>query len=115
MYLEHKAAISELLHTDDLSRIDNNDKTPVIVDIGKCPVTGARMYDLHERRELEFDDQGILDKLTGRNPTNKDAPDTPHSTWIEVQKATTTTNRPNGIKGSKKLIRQCKCPCMKKM
>ena len=54
---EHKAAISELLHSNEFSRIDNTDKTHLIVDVGQCPRTGARLYDLHPRRELIFDDQ----------------------------------------------------------
>ena len=103
------------MHSNECSRIDNNDKVPAIVDLGLCPQTGARIYDLHERRELLFDDNEILDELTGRNWYDKTQPNRPHPTWAEVVRSTTTEARPNGIKGSTKLIRQCKCPCMKRM
>ena len=46
---EHKGSISEFLHSKVCSRVDNNDKVPAIIDLGKDPVTGARLYDLHNR------------------------------------------------------------------
>ena len=70
---------------------------------------------MHQRRELLYDDNEILDKLTGHNRFDKHSPNDPHPTWTEVKKATICEARPKGIKGSTKLIRQCKCPCMKKM
>ncbi len=88
---------------------------PAIVDLGVCPKTGARIYDLHEKRELLYDDNEILDELTGRNRFDKHRRNRPHPTWSEVDRTTATDKRPGGIKGSTKLIRQCKCPCMKKM
>ena len=112
---EHKAAISELLHSNEFSRIDNTDKTHLIVDVGQCPTTGARIYDLYPRRELIFDDQEILDELKGRNRANKNNPNPPHPVWTEVKRATTTEAKPDGVVGSTKLIRACKCRCMKKM
>ena len=112
---EHRSALAELLHTEEFSRIDNNDKVPVIVDLGTCPETGARLYDLHPRRELFYDNNEILDELTGRNRFDETKPNEPHPTWKEIVRATTTESRKNGIKGSTKLIQQCKCPCMKKM
>ena len=112
---DHRAAISELLHTNEFSRVDNNDKIPTIIDLGLCQDTGARIYDLHERRELMFDDNELLDELTGRNRLDKSRPNPPHPTWTQIKQDTTTDSRPRGIKGSTKLIRSCKCPCMKKM
>ena len=112
---EHKAAISDLLHSNEFSRIDNSDKTHLIVDVGQCPLTKARIYDLHPRRQLIFDDQEILDELTGRNRSDKNKPNQPHPVWTEVKRATSTRARPKGIVGSRKLIRACKCRCMKKM
>ena len=112
---EHKAAISDLLHSNEFSRIDNSDKTHLIVDVGQCPLTKARIYDLHPRRQLIFDDQEILDELTGRNRSDKNKPNQPHPVWTEVKRATTTRAGPKGIVGSRKLIRACKCRCMKKM
>jgi len=103
------------MHSKECSRVDNTDKVPAIVDLGPCPETGARIYDLHERRELLFDDNEILDERTGRNRFDPNKPREPHPTWEAVVQATTNDARPNGIKGSTKLIRQCKCPCMKKM
>ena len=95
---EHKAAISEFMHSMACSRIDNNDKTPAIVDLGVDPDTGARIYDLHDRRELCFDDNEILDELTGRNRSDESSPYEPHPTWAEVIRTTTSATRPNGIK-----------------
>ena len=112
---EHRAAISEYLHSKECSRIDNTDKVPAIIDLGTCPDTGARIYDLHERREILFDDNEILDNLTGRNPFDKTKQSAPHPTWAEVKESTKSPARPNGIKGSTKLIRSCKCSCMKKI
>ena len=112
---DHRAAISELLHTNEFSRVDNNDKIPTIIDLGLCQDTGARIYDLHERRELMFDDNELLDKLTGWDRLDKSRPNPPHPTWSQIKQDTTTDSRPRGIKGSTKLIRSCKCPCMKKM
>ena len=103
------------MHSMACSIIDNNDKNPAIVDLGIDPDTGARIYDLHPRRELFFDDNEILDELTGRNRSDKNKPNDPHPTWVEVKRTTASASRPDGIKGSTKLIRQCKCPCMKKM
>ena len=99
------------MHSNECSRIDNNNKVPVIVDLGTCPDTGARIYDLHPCRELLFDDNEILAELTGRNRSNN----TPHPSWAHIVETTTSASRPNGVKGSTKLIRRCKCPCMKKM
>ena len=107
--------ISEWMHSTECSRVDNTDKIPAIVDLGICPDTGARMYDLHDRRELLYDDNEIIDVLTGRNRADKDKPAQPKPIWDDIKRATTTSSRPNGINGSTKLIRQCKCACMKKM
>ena len=112
---EHWSAISEFMHPKECSRVDNTDKVPAIIDLGVCPETGARIYDLHERRELLFDDNEILDVLTGRNRFDLSKPRDAHPTWEAVVQATTSDARANGIKGSTKLIHQCKCPCMKKM
>ena len=57
--------LAEWLHSKDCCRIDNTDKNQAIVDLGICPQTGARMYDLHDRRELYYDDDEIIDVLTG--------------------------------------------------
>ena len=76
---EHKGSMSEFLHSKVCSRVDNNNKFPAIIDLGKDPVIGARLYDLHNRRELYFDDNKILNKLTGRNRFDKKNPNPPHS------------------------------------
>ena len=86
---EHRAAISEFLHSKECSRPDNNDKVPAIIDLGFSE-TGARIYDLHERRELLMDDNEILDMLTGRNRFDKSKPNEPHPTWDEVVRSTTS-------------------------
>ena len=112
---DHRAAISELMHSNECSRVDNTDKVPAIVDLGTCPETGARIYDLHERRELLYSDNEMFDELTGRNRFDKSNPRPPHPTWAAVVESTKSDSRPDGIKDSSKLIRQCKCPCMKKM
>ena len=103
------------MHSKECSRVDNTDKVPAIVDLGTCPETGARIYDLHQRRELFYSDREVLEELTGRSRFEKSTPRDPHPTWTSVAESTKTDNRPNGIKGSTKLIRQCKCPCMKKI
>ena len=68
------------MHSKECSRIDNNDKMPAIIDLGVCPDTGARIHDLHEHRELPFEDNEILDELTGQNRSDKYKPNTPHPT-----------------------------------
>lgn len=103
------------MHSSECCRIDNTNKIPSIVDLGICPNTGARMYDLHDRRELMYDDNEIIDVLTGRNRVDKNKSSPPHAVWEEITRATKSDVRRNGIKGSTKLIRQCKCSCMKKM
>ena len=112
---EHRAAISEWMHSGECSRVDNTSKIPSIVDLGVCPETGARMYDLHDRRELLYDDNEIIDILTGRDRVDKSKSTPPHAVWEEIIRSTTTPSRPGGIKGSTKLVRECKCSCMKKM
>ena len=98
--------IAEWLHSKDCSRIDNTDKNQAIVDLGICPQTGARMHDLHDRRELYYEDDEIIDVLTGRNRADKNNPNKPNQIWEDIKIATTTPARPSGIKGSTKLIRQ---------
>ena len=99
------------MHSDECSRVDNNDKVPAIIDLGICPDIGARIYDLHPRRELLFDDNEILGELTGRNRVDN----VPHPTWAQIVGSTKSGSRPDGVKGSTKLIRRCKYPCMKKI
>ncbi len=70
---------------------------------------------MRKRRELFYTDRECLDELTGRNRFDKDDPRPAHPTWETVVESTKNVKRPNGIKGSTKLIRQCKCPRMKKM
>ena len=113
--VDHKAAISEYMHSSECSRIDNTDKIPAIIDLGVDPETGARIYDLHPRCELLYNENEVLDLLTGRNRLDKSKPNKPHQTWASIVERTKTDSRKDGIKGSTKLIRQCKCPCMKKM
>ena len=47
---DHWAIISEALHTDEFSIIDNATKIRVIVNNVICPETCARMYDLYEKQ-----------------------------------------------------------------
>ena len=89
-FSDHRAAISELLHTNEFSQVDNNDKIPTIIDLGLCQDTGARIYDLHERRDLMFDDNELLDKLTGWDRLDKSRPNPPHPTWSQIKQDTTT-------------------------
>jgi hypothetical protein len=107
--------ICEFIHSEECSRIDNTDKVPAIVNLGICPDTGAKLYDLHERRHLLLDDSEILDELTGRNRADPANPNAPHPTWIAIKELTKTPSRPDGIKGSMKLVRKSKCPCMKRL
>ena len=92
------------MHSKDCSRIDNNDKVTAIVDLGVCPTTGARIYNLHKRRELMYNDNEIIDELTGRNHHDKSKPNEPNTVWCQVIESNTTAARPNGIKGSTKLM-----------
>ena len=75
---------------------------PAIVDLGTCPETGARIYDLHERRELLYSDGEILCDLTGHNRLDKSNPRPPHPTWTSIIESTKSESRPDGIKGSRK-------------
>ena len=103
------------MHLLHCSHVDNTSKIPSTVDLDFFPITGARMYDLHDRRESFFDDNEIIDVLTGGNRVDKNKSNPPHAVWEDVNRATKSAARPNGIKGSTKLVRQCKCSCMKKM
>ena len=60
------------MHSKECSRIDNNNKVPAIVDLGVCPHSGAKIYDLHERRELVFDDYDILSELTRKEQNGQE-------------------------------------------
>ena len=71
---EHKGSISEFLHSKVCSRVDNNNKVPAVIDLGKGPVTEARLHNLYDRRELYFDDNKICDKLRGRKDLTKTIP-----------------------------------------
>ena len=95
---DHRAAISEFLHSTECSRVDNTDKVPAIVDLGTCAETGARIYDLHERRELFYSDREVLDELTGRSRFEKSSARDPHPTWVSVVESTKTDKRPSGLK-----------------
>ena len=59
--------IAEYLHSYEVSRIDNSDKVPIVVDNGICPDTVARLYDIHERWKILHGDLEILGDITGRN------------------------------------------------
>ena len=67
----------------------------MIVDLGTCLTSGARIYDLHNRRELLKDDKEILDTLTGHNRIDKNRTNQPHPTWAEVKRLTATEHRKN--------------------
>ena len=84
--------------------INNNDTIPAIVDLGIDPVTGARLYDLHECSKLYYDDDEIFDKLTGRNRHNNNVPNHPHSCWIEVLETTRSAKCPNVSNGGISVI-----------
>jgi len=101
--VEHQSIIAEALHGDDFSRVDNTDKDPIVINMGVDSSTGARLYDLHHRREMLYStDAEILHELTGHNPTNPNNPNPPHPAWAAVVEATKTEKRPGGIKGSTK-------------
>lgn len=51
---EHITPLVELLHSEEFSQIENNDKVPVIVDLGRCPEIEAKLYNLHPCRELYY-------------------------------------------------------------
>jgi len=83
----------------ECSRVDNTGKIPSIVDLGICPTAGARMYDLHDRRDLYYDDNEIIDVQTGRNRVDTTKINPPHSVWEDITRATKLVTRSNGIKG----------------
>ena len=80
------------------------DKVSAIVYLDICPETGARIYNLHPKRELGYDDKQILDKPTGLNRFNEEEPNQPHATWESILRPTISKSQPRGIKGSTKLI-----------
>lgn len=114
MNSEAKLFLAQELHEDEWSRLDNTDKTPVLIDNGFCPESGRRFYDLHYRRELHFTDREMLDRLTGRNVSNPSKTNRPHPTWEKMQVLARNKNDMLSIKGSTKLIRKCKCKCLKR-
>ena len=111
-YLEHRASIAELLHTDEFSTVDNCNKREYLIPLGVTS-TGQRIYDIHEARRLNFTKEEILDKLTGRNRMDPKNPNEPHPVFKEIRRGTSTKKRPDGIKGSMKLLGQCMCPCLR--
>lgn len=74
---------------------------------------GKKMYDLHEARRMRYTTGEVFNKLTGYNPRKPNEPKIPHPIWREIQEATRTVKRPNGIKGSTKLLKQCMCRCLR--
>lgn len=111
---EAKKIIADVLHTDLFSRVDNSDKREFVVH-GGVTDSGQAIYDIHPARHLTMSHTEIFDTLTGRNRADPANPKEPNPSWKAVQRATATPNRPNGIKGSVKLLRQCQCPCLQNM
>ena len=103
---EHWAIIAEALHTEKFSIIDNANKILVIVNNGIFTETGARMYDLHDLRELYSSDAELLYAFTGRNRIHPNNTIPPNSAWTAVLEATKTAKRSNGIQRSTKFLRQ---------
>ena len=106
--------LRDFLHSDEVSQVDNENEKDIIIHIGLA-TSGAVLYDIHPKRRMLLNNEEIFDLLTGRNRNNPDKPNEPHEVWKNIQRATATAKRPNGIKGSMKLLKRAWCPCLKKM
>ena len=109
--------IFKLLHSDMFSRIDNNNKSPKHIYTGIVDKDGRREYELHDKRVLRGDPSFLWRLLTGTTRMGEDMGEDavePMAEWLEIVRLTTTESRPNGIKGSAKLIARNLCPCLRK-
>ena len=102
--IENRVIISEALHTDKFSIIDDAYKIPVTVNTGICIETGDRMYDLHGQRELYSIDAELFDAFTGHNNIQPNNTSPLHPACTVVIKATTTAKRPSNIQGYTKFF-----------
>lgn len=94
------AIISEAWHSELLSSEDNMHKRSYAVYCGECD--GEEQYDIHQRRAQHGTDKDALQRFKGSEFEAK------------LREATKTANRPQGVGGSLKLLRQYKCVCIKK-
>ena len=97
--------LRDFLHSDEVSQVDNENKKDIIIPIGLA-TSGTVLYDIHPKQRMLLNNEEIFDLLTGRNRNNPDKPNEPHEVWKNIQRATATAKRPNGIKGSMKLLKR---------
>ena len=107
-----KALVDEFLHSDIASRQDNYRKRKVVLQLPALE-DGTMHYCVHWQRELRANWKTLFVILTGTD--NKGNPVDgmePSSYWQQIKKLTCTPCRPDGIKGSHKLLSKNSCPCL---
>lgn len=104
--------LGDLLHTDEFLQADNVNKREHFVHAGFNDA-GQQMHCLHEARRMHVNDEEAFDLLAGRNRADPSKPNEPHPKWKELVQSTVTSARPNGIKGSLKLLNRAMCPCLR--
>ena len=108
---EHIQALSELFHSDDFTIIDNSNKVEYLIPLDRT-ADGKLAYDLHFSRVLKYTKDDMRLQVFGEHP-NEPLLNKPHPVFKKIQEETKTEKRPNGIKGSSKLLGKCLCRCMK--
>ena len=74
---------------------------------------GSAQYCVHWQRELRSNFKTLFVLLTGTdNNGNQVAGMEPSTYWRQIQELTKTSTRPQGIKGSRKLLSKNCCPCL---
>lgn len=107
------AIIDDFLHSDIASRQDNYRKRKVVLTLPADPDTGETSYCIHWQRELRRNWKSLFVLLTGMDTDgNPVAGLEPLSWWKQIVRLTTTPTRPNGIKGSYRMLSQRACKCL---
>ena len=85
----------------------------VVLSLPPDPETGVVEYCVHWQRELRSNWKTLWVLLSGTDTTgNPVAGMEPSSWWKQIKTLTTTDKRPNGIKGSPKMLSKNACACL---
>ena len=105
--------IDEFLHSDRASRQDNYRKRKVVLTLPPDVDTGETKYCIHWQRELRYNWKALFVLLTGCDTNGQPIEGLePTSWWRQIKRLTTTSKRPNGIRGSYSLLSKRACPCL---
>ena len=105
--------LDSYLHSDIASRQDNYRKRKVILTLPPDPETGIVEYCVHWLRELRGNWNTLWILLTGTDiNANPIEGMEPSHWWKQIIQLTTTALRPNGIKGSPRMLSKYACRCL---